>query len=296
MESSAIQTLSKNGKSFRFAGMLLSREQLVQAARLYQFCRWIDDIADETDDKQAAKTQLRSIRSQLVSGSSDFPVLSGFLSLQSELGISHLPPCHLIDGVLSDTENVAINTVEELLQYAYRVAGVVGLMMNPILKANPEGNPHAVDLGIAMQLTNIARDVMEDAKNSRRYLPAQWCDITAEEIVTDSSRQTRMLIQDAILKLLALAETYYQSARQGFRFLPPRSRRAIAVASAVYREIGIQLKGRGTQYWLGRTVVSKPRKVAVAFYTLAKPAPELLQPHQDILHKALQGLHVVGLK
>lgn len=260
----ALATLAKHGKSFRFAGYFLPEDKLAQAARLYAFCRWIDDIADESSDKAQAKVELNNIQNALESGTHICSNTSDFLLLQQELGFSSTLPIQLIEGVKQDLYTVEFETEYDLIRYAYRVAGVVGLMMCPILGADEEGLPHATNLGIAMQLTNIARDVFEDAVMGRRYIPRQWCDVSAQEIVKNSEA-TQNKVVEAVKRLLTLSESYYCSGWQGLTYLPKKSRTAIAIAASVYREIGVKLaKHHKYAYWHGRTHVKLSKKVFIA--------------------------------
>lgn len=286
--------LAKHGSSFRFAGAFLSQQQLQQAARLYAFCRWIDDIADHATDKVSAQKHLCAIRTAIQAGASDTVELEDFLDLVNEFKIPKLLPCTLIDGVLTDLEpTVNIGNVDELMRYAYRVAGVVGLMMCPILRAEPEGWLHAVDLGMAMQLTNIARDVMTDAALERKYLPTTWCDCSPQDI-RENSRLVQQTVKPAIRQLLNLAEEYYASGALGFCYLPKQSRTAIAVAATVYRHIGIKLHSNQLQYWQQRVVISQPHKVLLALQTLlfGHPLPRQrgIHAHRSALHGMLQDL------
>ncbi|MDK9771747.1 phytoene/squalene synthase family protein [Vibrio sp. B181a] len=287
MENTALKCLSNHGKTWRFASFLLSKQQVEQAARLYYFCRCIDDIADSTANKQLAFESLEEVQRQLSLGKSDEPFVDDFLQLSSQLDIPVMHAFTLVRGVQSDIDSVLIQSECELIQYAYRVAGVVGLMMCPILKADNKGMPYAIDLGIALQLTNIARDVLEDAEMGRRYLPYQWCPIAPEDIASDERESVRTTVSDAIVRLLTLADQYYSSARQGYRFLPPPSRRAIIVAESVYRQIGVKLRKRGLQYWKGRTVVTPSSKVAVAMSALSTSALEATEGHDICLHQPL---------
>ena len=285
----AIKTLATHGKSFRFAGAFLSRLQLQQAARLYHFCRCIDDIADESDCAVTAYEELHLLKQQLfVNDSSNNPMLNDFKRLQAEL---HLPiawPNALIDGVLADTKSFRIEQQADLIRYAYQVAGVVGLMMCPIIKAKDHGRPFAIDLGIAMQLTNIARDIYEDAHLDRCYLPVEWCNCTAANIIANEPG-TQEKVKPAIKKLLDLADHYYASAQVGFHFLPLRSRLAIAIASKVYRHIGIQIRQRDYCYWQGRVFVPLLTKVILAVSAglslLNLPSKDR---HQSALHHGLE--------
>ena len=293
MQKSPVDTLSNYGKTFRFAGAFLSQKQLHQAARLYQFCRWIDDIGDEALDKQVAAKKLESIKCELIAGESSNAILSDFMLLQQELAIPIQYPICLIDGVLSDMGDVAVENVDELIQYAYRVAGVVGLMMCPILGADKRGYPHAIDLGIAMQLTNIARDVAEDATLGRRYLPRIWCNYLPHQLV-DETQHNNETIKLALGRLLELADKYYESGRQGYTFLPSQSRRAIAVAANVYREIGEKLKRNGFERWRERTVIPMTNKIFIAVKTVLKPTTETNHPHNTSLHLPLRAIDVNG--
>ncbi|MEM6902648.1 MAG: squalene/phytoene synthase family protein, partial [Pseudomonadota bacterium] len=151
---------------------------------------------------------------------------------------------------------------------------------------------HAIDLGIAMQLTNIARDVAEDATLGRRYLPASWVDVSPSAILNPSRVQAKQ-VQDAIARLLDLAEVYYSSGRAGLDYLPGKARTGIAVAAAVYREIGIRLHARGCDHRLGRVVVPRWRKALVTIDTIAHlPSRRLIsKSHDGALHVALKDLH-----
>jgi phytoene synthase len=184
--------------------------------------------------------------------------------LASEGGFSQRYAVDLVKGVQGDLEPVRLATVGDLLIYAYRVAGTVGAMMAPMLGAEDEAaiGP-AVDLGIAMQLTNIARDVLEDAGADRRYLPAEWVDLPPAAIAA-ASPAARAGVPAALLELLELADRYYARGRAGLPYLPPRARTTVAVAADLYRAIGTVLRERGGAYWRGRAVVAKPRRLAIA--------------------------------
>ncbi len=285
----AIKTLAIYGKSFRFAGAFLSRLQLQQAARLYHFCRCIDDIADESDCAFTAYKELHLLKQQLaINDTSDNPMLNDFKRLQAELQLPISWPNALIDGVLADTKPFTIEQQADLIRYAYQVAGVVGLMMCPIIRASDGGHPFAVDLGIAMQLTNIARDIFEDAHLDRCYLPVEWCNCTPTEIIANES-ETQEKVKLAIKRLLDLADHYYASGQVGFHFLPLRSRLAIAIASKVYRHIGKKIRRRDYCYWQGRVFVPLFTKVGLAVSAglslLNLPSKDR---HQPALHHGLE--------
>jgi phytoene synthase len=291
MRDDPTELLKKHGKSFNFARLFLGSDIGIAAARLYRFCRIIDDIADESEDKIDAEIQLGRIKDAIIHNHQNHPLIGDYLKLCETYNIERRNGIILIDGVSEDLSFQALESEEEIIQYAYKVAGVVGLMMSPILGAKQQGHQFAIDLGIGMQLTNIARDVMEDAHMNRRYLPSSWVNaLSAEEIVLSKDKERR-IIQGAITRLLDLAEEYYQSGLAGLYYLPSRNRKAIAVAAYVYRDIGRKLRKQECNYWQARVVVSNPRKVALACQSfwdlstsnLAKRSTE----HRHELHEHL---------
>ena len=156
---------------------------------------------------------------------------------------------------------------------------------------DPKAKAHAIDLGIGMQLTNIARDVQEDAGMGRRYVPGQWLgEIAPQALSNPSTRESELLVESA-QRLLSLAELYYESGKAGLRFLPPRARQGIKVAASVYREIGLVIAARGFDVSAGRAYVGLPRKLRVACRALLSDscAPPYA-PHQSGLHVHLTDL------
>jgi phytoene synthase len=286
--------LQHHARSFAWAGRLLSRDDRHEAARLYAFCRTVDDLADDAAlaDADAA---LVAIREALLAGDPSHPVAGPFLALAERRGIEIAAAINLIDGVRGDLATVEIATTDELIRYAYRVAGTVGLMMRPLLGVTTrEADPFAVDLGIAMQLTNIARDVVEDGEQGRRYLPTDQLGGPVEP--------HRLAAPDPILRydafsavtgLLDTADAYYASAAQGMALIPRRPRLAILTAARLYRAIGDQIRGLGPQaYWRTRAVVSPARKVGVTARVLPqwlRPATRTIAPHDPGLHAAIAG-------
>ncbi len=285
-------SMRRNGKSFWFASRFLARQTAADAGILYAFCRTMDDLADESRDSGAVN-RLRQTRIDLERGQSGEPGTAAFLQLASCRQLPLEVADHLIQSFLCDVETpLQIGTEEDLIRYCFGVAGTVGLLMSPILGAvDREARRHAIDLGIAMQMTNIARDVLEDARNGRRYLPGSWLgDLTPQQIA--SQETARPAVSVAIGRLLLLADAFYSSARLGFAFIPAPNRTAIQVAASVYREIGVQLQERQLQWWGARCVISMPRKVLLATSVLRGRAP-LDHLHVSLplgMHPALAGL------
>lgn len=289
--AAATKVLKKQGKSFYFAKLFLAKDTGNAAARLYQFCRLIDDIADENPDICQARHQLEVIQQSLVANESDHPVVNDFLMLCTTYGIDRQHGITLISGVMQDLEPVALLTYDELLNYAYRVAGVVGLMMAPILGAERSGYCFAIDLGIAMQFTNIARDVFEDAQMNRRYLPADWVNnLDAQALLSPNTTQ-QAVVKNAIARLLHTAETFYDSGISGLYFLYPKNKKAIAVAAYLYRGIGRKLLAQHPDYRQGRVMVGFSQKCVLALQALvdlkAGNIARDLPQHQPRLHDML---------
>ena len=292
-------SLAQNGKSFHWARRFLGLEVGRDATLLYSFCRILDDMAD--GDIQNGPKRLKHIRSGLinatVTGDLLLPELTNFIS---KIGISAEIMIALIDGLLQDQQIVSLADERALLRYSYRVAGTVGLMMSKILGCtDPVALCHAVDLGIAMQLTNIARDVLEDASMGRRYLPATWVGGMAPTqilaVANCDPSPERDTISTAVTRLLLLAEPYYDSGIMGLVYLPPRAHLAIAVAAQVYRQIGVQIAATGHQWYNGREVTNNQTKLTCSVKAL-RSLPRRLHPypsHQTALHGALVGLPYV---
>ena len=293
--------LERHGKSFHWARYFLGKEAAKKATRLYAFCRYLDDIADDTQyDNQA---ELLDIKNSLNSASNladKDPRIESFKKLHKIVNFNLSAINDLIDGLITDQKDVCINNEELLIQYAYQVAGTVGLMMASILNAQSKrAFPFAIDLGIAMQLTNIARDVLEDAENHRRYIPGIFCnDMPPKEILAgafDNDLLCREIIISSINHILHIAEKYYDSGLLGLSYLPVRNHLAIGIAAIIYRQIGRKLLNKGTQWWTGRQVVGIFEKLIYSFLVI--PALfnrlKLLPEHDPTLHIPLKRfLHV----
>lgn len=294
----SLQTLARGSRSFSFASHFLPKDRREDAALLYALCRLIDDLADEAPSPEQAQHDLGILDAELRGQVPASALVEAFLSMAARRGVRVAQVHELITGVLSDLETVRVPDDRELLRYCYRVAGTVGLMMSPILGVeDPQASVFALDLGVAMQLTNICRDVQEDARMRRVYLPAHR--LRAEgisqnallDLQPDHAAGVSRVVQD----LLLLAEQYYMSAERGLRYIPAKPRAAIMVASQVYREIGHKLLRNGCEVRAGRTVVSGPRKGWVAFRGMVRMMhPAVLglvrRPHAPQLHAEICDL------
>ena len=295
------QVLATHARSFRWASKFLPADRRDDAAVVYALCRLIDDTADEATDRDHAAAHLDVLRRELRGGLDARPLVGAFLEVAASRDLDVRFALELIAGVESDLGEVLLMTDADLLRYGYRVAGTVGLMMCAVLGVTErDAHAHAIDLGVAMQLTNICRDVLEDAERGRVYLPAERllaAGISQPALVDDPTDPSlRPGVATVVRDILDLADAYYASADLGMRFIPTRSRLAIVVASRLYRAIGHKLHRRGGDALAGRTWIGAPRKLLLVGASLGSfLSPTLLglgaaPRHDGQLHAPLAGL------
>ena len=209
-------------KSFNWAGFFLPKKTYEKCSALYDFCREADNIADDENNIEIKKDNFIKFRNNFVNKNYADPVIKNMWDLINEFSISTKIVDDLFEGINSDIkENVKLNSKKELLIYSYRVAGTVGLMMAKILNVHKEQSlKSAIDLGIAMQLTNISRDVMEDKKNNRFYINESFEDIK---------------------NTIKLSEKFYENSFYSIKEIPLSFRFSILVARRVYRKIGYKI-------------------------------------------------------
>ena len=211
--------LKKHAKSFYWASFFLSSDTVAKCSSLYNFCRTLDDIVDDNNNLEVKKEIYSKFKIDFENRSLNNQIIKDMWSIIDSENISKQIVLDLFDGVETDLkEKVIINSKKDLLIYSYRVAGTVGLMMSKILKVkNREALKGAIDLGIAMQLTNIARDVCEDKERNRQYVRHDFFSI--QEIIRES-------------------QVFYENSFNSMRYIPFRSRFSVIVARRVYRKIG----------------------------------------------------------
>jgi phytoene synthase len=214
--------LSIYAKSFNWAGFFLPKKTYKKCSTLYDFCRVVDNIADEKNSIEIKESKFKDFENNFNQKNFDDPIIKSMWELIDEFNISLKVIHDLFDGIRSDIkEKVKLNSKKELLIYSYRVAGTVGLMMAKILKVNKKSSlKSAIDLGIAMQLTNISRDVIEDLNNGRSYINENFDDIKST---------------------LKLAEKFYENSFYSIKEIPISFRFSILVARRVYRKIGYKV-------------------------------------------------------
>lgn len=292
----AKNTLRHHGKSFHFAGRFLAGNKLEDCTRLYSFCRYVDDIADCSKNKIEARRELSRVYEDLKYGQGRLPVIKDCIDLSRKHQIDRNILLELVYGLGGDLDEVFIIDWQELIRYCYRAAGTVGLLMSQILGASEDKAAyHAIDLGIAMQLTNIARDVEEDARSGRCYLPSTMMEgLTVEQIARPDHR-AKPILRNAVSKILETADYYYASGEAGLAYLPPRSRLAILIASRVYKAIGTKIRRDRCSTWEGRAYVTGFQKVKIAAKAIKDCclSTDLRSPekqHQSSLHRPLAGM------
>ena len=211
--------ISTHAKSFSWAGFFLAKQTFENGSSLYDFCRTLDNIADENTSLDLKKQKFNKMKKDFIDRNFENILIKNIYNLIKKFNISEKIVLDLFDGIESDIkESIEFKTKQELLVYSYRVAGTVGLMMAKILKVDSKiALRSAVDLGIAMQLTNIARDVVEDSGRNRKYIDHDFIKIK---------------------ETLGIAELFYKSSFKSIKEIPLINRFAILVARRVYREIG----------------------------------------------------------
>jgi len=211
--------LSVYAKSFSWASFFLPKETFKKCSALYDFCRVADNIADDDEKIENKEKKFDQFENDFNQKNFDNPIIKNMWSLIEEFNISLKIVQDLLAGIKSDIKDrVKLNSKKDLLIYSYRVAGTVGLMMAKILKVNKKSSLNsAIDLGIAMQLTNISRDVIEDSKNNRFYINESFEEISST---------------------IDLADSFYQNSFYSIKDIPISFRFSILVARRVYRKIG----------------------------------------------------------
>ena len=219
--------LSIYAKSFNWAGFFLPKKTYKNCSYLYDFCRVVDNIADDEGEIEIKKIKFQKFVSDFKQKNFEDPVIQNMWNIINEFNISLEIIYDLFDGIESDIkQNVKIDTRKDLLIYCYRVAGTVGLMMAKILNVNKKQSlKSAIDLGIAMQLTNISRDVIEDSKKNRSYINGNFEEINST---------------------IELADTFYENSFYSIREIPLSFRFSILVARRIYRKIGYKILKKKT--------------------------------------------------
>ena len=267
MIDSSNHILKKNSKTFHIASLFLPKSIKKKVLSVYAFCRLYDDNVDH--ERSVNTTDLEN---KIISFGIDKNVIN-----------------QLKEGIDSDMYSNSISSSEDLLNYCYKVAGCVGIMMCDVLNINDRrAKYHAIDLGIAMQITNICRDIKEDFSMTRIYLPRDK--ISKSEMVSkDNNKLFRTTCE-----LISLSDTYYESALQGIKYIPLRSRFSILFALKLYQEIGFKIKKNEKIFLHQKPNTTKIDKLRIFIKTLFIFLYKYLlcspKDHNQSLHSSLKGL------
>lgn len=268
------ESLEQGSRSFAAAARLFPAETRDSASLLYAACRYFDDVIDGQDlgffhdravtDSPEQRLRLLEEKTSLAlrGESMEEPVFQAFQRVVQDHRIPQACVMDFLQGFRMDVQEHTYDTLDDTLQYSYHVAGVVGVMMAMVMGVrDADILDRACDLGIAFQLTNISRDVMDDLELGRCYLPAEWLDEFGLRHDTVNDPANRAAVARVVRRLVQTAEPYYASAIAGLSALPFRSAWAIATARGVYRDIGTKVSHRGADAWDTRVVTTRKRKL-----------------------------------
>jgi phytoene synthase len=276
----AYEAIANGSKSFRMASRLFDRATRERAWLLYCWCRHCDDVCDgqtlghRTGAAPTGNVEAGTRRAAAGEAVGELP----FDALAALLAECPIPERYLLDhleGFALDSEGWRPNDTADLLRYCYHVAGAVGCMMAIVMGVDPDDQEtlrRASDLGIAFQLSNIARDVADDHEAGRCYLPARWlaeAGLTRPDLLREEHREA---LVGLVARVCALADAYEASAREGVARLPFRSRWAVLSAAGIYGRIGRRVAALGPAAWDRRVVVGKREKAAIMMGALGRAA------------------------
>ena len=289
LEARGRASIKAGSKSFALASRVLPPNLRNDASMLYAWCRHCDDVVDGQEmghgqvegyrEGQADRlATLRQHTADAFAGRDVPPEFVGMARVFATHAIPHVYADHHLNGFQMDVDQRVYESIEDVLDYSYHVAGVVGVMMAHVMGVrDPATLDRASDLGLAFQLTNIARDVIDDAVAGRVFVPEALLHRhgAPDDPMMLARPENRPAAHAAALDLLDVAESYYASARIGIEALPPRCAWAITAALNVYREIGVVLRREGPEAWQGRVGAGGGRKLWLAVQSgrRGKPSP-----------------------
>ena len=267
----------ENSKSFYWASKFLPKKILKKVINIYAFCRLQDDLVDE------------GIK---IEDSSEVEELENIIK---SYGVSKNIISNLMEGINSDKNFKRFKDNSELLRYCYKVAGVVGLMMIKALDIKQsEAKYFAIDLGMAMQLTNISRDIMQDYKKNRIYIPENTG--INKDIISDMTSENEIKLKKVVNQIILKSEIYYKSSLNGMRYIPIRSRLAILVSLRIYQGIGIKIIKTEEKFIHENIYVTNKEKILIVAKALIEFLiffifPVYKKKHNIYLHESLEGLY-----
>ncbi|MBX7079917.1 MAG: phytoene/squalene synthase family protein [Nannocystaceae bacterium] len=283
------RALAAGSRSFATAALLLPRRLRRATAAWYAFCRHADDVIDLGDDPGAALIELHALLDRVYAGRpAEVPLERALARCVGEHGIARAVPDALLEGFAWDATGRTVEDEDALLAYAVRVASTVGVAMTAIMGVRSrDALARACDLGVAMQLTNIARDVGEDARRGRVYLPNTWLDeagIDRAALLANPSHGPALA--SVVARTLTLADRFYDAAAPGIALLPRDCRPAIAAARSIYADIGRDLREHGCDAVGRRAHTSAWRKLQLLARAWLRPLPVATAADAEVLAQA----------
>ena len=285
--------MRKHGKTFYWASFFLDNAKMQAIYSIYSFCRKIDDMVDEAENLNIAKKKLHIFMDAWREGKSH-----SIIEVLKNIPKENWPNQKLVEiflnGQMSDIKFTSFKSDKALIIYCYQVAGTVGLMVCDIFGVKDKKMRYfAIDLGIAMQLVNISRDIYEDSLRNRIYLPESLIGKYTPNEIAKPTKKTSAKIDLAREKIIHLANIYFASASQAIDHLPKGAALAVKLASALYQQIGFQLIHTRYQHNERRCYVTSFSKLLITLNIIAKfliTFKANLKPHNKNLHKFLLTL------
>ena len=280
------QLLKEGSRSFYAASLLLPADLSEPVTALYAFCRVADDAVDLADDPHAGLDEMRDRLNRIYAGNpAASPVDRAFAEVVRDFNIPYTLPEALLEGFEWDVRGRRYRTLSGTYAYSARVAGTVGVMMAVLMGVrDKEVFSRACDLGVAMQLTNIARDVGEDARNGRVYLPLErlrYHGVDVDRWIVEPTFNTG--VRRTVFELLDAADILYKRAEWGISQLPARVRPAIFAARSIYAEIGREIERRHYDSVSQRAVVSGRHKLKLLGSAMRKALIHRQKDHAPTL-------------
>lgn len=285
--------MRKHGKTFYWASFFLDKSKMQAIYSIYSFCRKVDDMVDEAKTPDIAKKRLLIFMEAWKRGKSH-PVINLLSDIPKENWPNQKLVKNFLNGQISDIKFSSFKSEKSLIIYCYQVAGTVGLMVCDIFGVKDKKMRYfAIDLGIAMQLVNISRDIYEDSLRNRVYLPESLIGKYSAKEIANPNKETARKIDEARKKIIKLANIYFDSASRAIDHLPKGASLAVKLASALYQQIGYQLMNAQYVHNEKRCYVSNFSKLLITLGIITKyftSFKEEMKVHNENLHKFIHNL------
>ncbi len=266
-------SLKYRAKTFYFASFFLPKEIRKDIEILYIFCRYVDDLGDDQSlNKNESFKKLSSIKNDLKNNKSNCSIVMDFISLKKRHSIDSSIPTALVEGVLKDLNTVVIKNYSQLIQYSFSVAGTVGYMFCKIIKIKDKNQFfRGIELGIAMQFTNIARDIKEDILMDRIYLPQEIMTFKSKKKTTILKNQKiQKSISNDLLNFLDKTDEIYTNSWHGIYNLEKKYAIPVGIAAELYQRISKKIRLKKGNIWNNRIYLNLFEKVFFSFLTILK--------------------------